>query len=462
MTGVPPIVSRGSARRKWVTEEDCADLSDRRCSVGIMFESLFDIDPDASEAQLRELVERCEELKSKAAAAQARATALWAARRAAAEAASGIPARRRGKGLASEIALARRDAPACGNTHLGMAKALVNEMPCTMAALERGQLSEYRALLIVRESACLSIEDRRTLDAELAEEANGFEGWGNRRVAAEAKRITARLDAAAVVERNNKAVKDRCVTTRPAPNGMVYLTFLMPLTLGIGMYAALKREADICGDGRSRGQIMTDTAYERVTGRPAAEPVSVSLNLVMADTTLAGDDTEPAWLDGYGPIPAGFACKLTGDAVTDANAKATLRRLYRHPKSGQLVAMESRSRIFPKGLADFIGIRDRTCRTPYCDAPIRHHDHATPDREGGKTNALNGLGACEACNYAKEAPGWEVVTSQRDGEHRAEYTTPTGATYRSMAPPLPGIPVRQKISLAEGRISIDLVTFRAA
>lgn len=207
---------------------------------------------------------------------------------------------------------------------------------------------------------------------------------------------------------------------------------------------------------------MTDTAYERVTGRPAAEPVSVSLNLVMADTTLAGDDTEPAWLDGYGPIPAGFACKLTGDAVTDANAKATLRRLYRHPKSGQLVAMESRSRIFPKGLADFIGIRDRTCRTPYCDAPIRHHDHATPDREGGKTNALNGLGACEACNYAKEAPGREVVTSQRDGEHRAEYTTPTGATYRSMAPPLPGIPVRQKISLAEGRISIDLVTFRAA
>ena len=343
-----------------------------------------------------------------------------------------------------------------------MAKALVHEMPYTMAALERGQLSEYRALLIVRESACLSLQDRRTLDAELAEEANGFDGWGNRRVAAEAKRITARLDAAAVVERNSKAAKDRCVTTRPAPNGMVYVTLLMPLDQGVGMYAALKREADTCGDGRPQGQVMTDTAYQRVTGTPAEQPVSVSLNLVMADTTLAGDDTEPAWLDGYGPIPAGFACKLTGDAATDAKAKATLRRLYRHPKSGQLVAMESRARIFPKGLAAFIGIRDRTCRTPYCDAPIRHRDHATPDREGGKTSALNGLGKCEACNYAKEAPGWRVSTSEHDGEHVAEYLTPTGATYRSTAPPLPGIPVRRKISLAEGRFSIDLVTFEAA
>lgn len=150
---------------------------------------MFDINFAASEAQLRDVVERCEELKSKAAAAQARATALWAQKRAAAEQAAGMSARRRGKGLTSEIALARRDAPACGNTHLGMANALVHEMPCTLAALEKGQLSEYRALTIVRESACLSVEDRRRLDAELNEEAHGFDGWGNRRVAAEARRI---------------------------------------------------------------------------------------------------------------------------------------------------------------------------------------------------------------------------------------------------------------------------------
>ncbi|MCV7055897.1 HNH endonuclease, partial [Mycolicibacterium gilvum] len=61
-----------------------------------MFESLFDIDEGASQAELRAVVERCERLKSAAAAAQARATALWAAKRAAAEEAAGVPARRRG------------------------------------------------------------------------------------------------------------------------------------------------------------------------------------------------------------------------------------------------------------------------------------------------------------------------------------------------------------------------------
>ncbi|PRC52120.1 HNH endonuclease, partial [Mycobacterium sp. ITM-2017-0098] len=45
-----------------------------------MFDSLFDIDSAASEAQLRAAVERFERLKSAAAAAQARATALWAAK----------------------------------------------------------------------------------------------------------------------------------------------------------------------------------------------------------------------------------------------------------------------------------------------------------------------------------------------------------------------------------------------
>ena len=427
-----------------------------------MFESVFDIDSEAGEADLRAMVEQFEKLKSAAAAGQARATALWAAKRRAAEQAAGVPAAKRGRGLCSEIALARHDAPVCGNTHLGMANALVHEMPHTLAALASGALSEYRAMLIVRESACLSVEHRRELDAELCAEVSRLTGWGNKRIEAEAKKIAARLDAAAVVERSAKADKDRCVTIRPAPNTMVYFTVLMPVAQGVAMYAVCKREADTTVDGRSRGQVMADTAYARITGRSMAEPLSVQLNLVLADTTLAGDDHCPGWLEGYGPVPAGFVRQLTGDAITDAEAKATLRRLYRHPDSGQLVAMESRSRIFPKGLAALIGLRDQTCRTPYCNAAIRHHDHATPARQGGPTTALNGLGDCEACNYTKEAPGWKVTTNERDGEHTAEFRTPTGAVYHSTAPPLPGPPVRRQVSLLEGQLSIDIITFDAA
>ena len=46
-----------------------------------------------------------------------------------AQAAAGVPARKRGAGVGAQIALARRDSPVRGGRHLGLAKALVREMP---------------------------------------------------------------------------------------------------------------------------------------------------------------------------------------------------------------------------------------------------------------------------------------------------------------------------------------------
>lgn len=40
-----------------------------------------------------------------------------------------------------------------GDRNLGFAKALVNEMPCTLAALEAGVLSEWRAGATYRSTA---------------------------------------------------------------------------------------------------------------------------------------------------------------------------------------------------------------------------------------------------------------------------------------------------------------------
>jgi hypothetical protein len=201
---------------------------------------------------------------------------------------------------------------------------------------------------------------------------------------------------------------------------------------------------------------MADTMFERVTGRLAdvAEPVAV--NLVIADETLLGGDNSPAVVEGYGPIPATVARRLVDGAVTDRRSRATLRRLYRHPKTGALVAMESRSRCFPRGLANFIGLRDQTCRTPYCDAPIRHRDHAQPHTRGGPTSAENGLGECERCNYTKESPGWRVTAGDdENGVHNAEFVAPTGKSYRSTAPPAPG-PALVEITELETRIGIAI------
>ncbi|PQP17678.1 HNH endonuclease [Rhodococcus opacus] len=308
------------------------------------------------------------------------------------------------RGIASQIALARREFPNRGGRHLGFAQALVHEMPHTLALLQTGRLNEWRATLLVRETACLSAADRAIVDRRLCSDPATLDGVGDRGLIARAKALAVELDAAAVVRRHRTAVSERRVTTRPAPDSMAYLSVLMPVEQAVCVQATLG-------------------------------PVAV--NLVLSDETLLARGHEAAQLQGFGPVPAGIARQLVADAV-DSDTETSLRRVYACPQSGSLTAMESQSRMFPKSLRKLINLRDRTCRTPWCDAPIRHHDHIRSHRESGATTANNGSGLCEACNYAKEGDGWTArPVHNPGGTHLIDLGTPTGHHYRSTAPPLP-------------------------
>jgi hypothetical protein len=484
--------------------------------------------------------------------------------------------------------LARRESPVRGGRHVGLATALIREMPNAYTALRAGQISEWRATLLVRETACLSADDRRTVDRELA---GRLAGLGDRETAQAAARIAQRLDPEQCVARHRKAVGDRRVSIRPAPDTMTYLTALLPVAHGVGVYAALTRSADTAkatGDARSRGQLMADELVTRITNpnaqagtathtrtpaghqtvgrapvdqapadqapagqttvdqapadeapasqtavdhapvcqarvdqapvcqarvdradhpdRPGATPdpdrgddhadlepasrnsanpeplatndraddatdagtddrgaaasdvdradadttgteaahtvtadtalgcvpagVNLDIHLVMTDRTLFDGDTEPAILTGYGPIPAPLARQLVRDA--GPRIKAWIRRLYTDPDTGHLTGGDSHRRTFPEPARQFLIARDQTCRTPWCDAPIRHADHITPHQDGGPTHINNGQGLCERCNYTKQTPGWTShITPDGTG---ILITTPTGHTTRSDPP----------------------------
>ena len=378
-------------------------------------------------------------------------------------------------GVAEQIALARGESPHRGGRLLGMAKALVTEMPHSMTALETGQLNEEKAMYVVKETACLTVEDRTAVDEELAADTGTFTGVGTRGIIAAVKAAATRRDPRSVTQRASHAASERSVSLRPAPDCMTYFTALLPAHEGVAVYTALTRQADVvrsAGDPRSRNQAMADTLVEWTTGTPGGIS-GIELNLVMTDRTLLQGDSEPARLAGYGTVPAAWARELlnqeeppeqrhaqkqgqrekghvqsgtgnlkasasnTGQKDSVAELKIWLRRLYTAPGTGDLVAMDSRRRLFPPPLRRFIQLRDDTCRTPYCDAPIRHHDHIIPWHGNGPTSLANGAGLCEACNHTKELPGWKA--KPRPGpRHTFEITTPTGHTYRSMAPPLPG------------------------
>jgi hypothetical protein len=102
--------------------------------------------------------------------------------------------------------------------------------------------------------------------------------------------------------------------------------------------------------------------------------------------------------------------------------------------------MDSQARRFTENQRLFLLLRDQTCRTPYCDAPIRHADHIHPHEDGGPTTIANGQGLCEACNYTKQAPDWhQQPTPDATGTITTITTiTPTGHHYRSHAPDPPG------------------------
>lgn len=442
-------------------------------------------------------------LESLVCAAQARQAALSAA----------LP---ESKGTASQVGLARRVSPVKGRVLLGLARVLAaGELPCTWAAFRAGAISEWRVTLIARETACLTLEERLRVDREVAGDRDRLALMGDRALIAACAEWANRLDPAAVVARRRKAVRERHVGLRPAPDQMTWLTALLPVADGVATHARLAASAEcarLAGDQRSRGQVMADTLVEAIThhadqaratahrgattwdhqphthttGADAAEPAStqteteqteparqgqqpgpgggneteivvdlpaepadgpepdrsrsdVCLNVIMTDRTLFGTADDPAWVDGYGIIDADHARELA------KNDRTWLRRLFADPDTGQLTAMDARTRRFPDGLRTLIRLRDRTCRTPWCDAPIRHTDHIAPAAEGGPTSYDNGQGLCEACNHTKETTGWTTRRLPDTDGH--QITTPTGHRYRTRAPAAPGHQPRLDTSL---------------
>ena len=407
------------------------------------------------------LIGELERLKSTAAAVQAEATVAFDAARRSAESAAGVSARRQGRGVAAEVGLARRESPHRGRVLVGFARAVVAEMPHLLARLKDGTLSELRAVLALRELVCLGDDLRAFADEELFADPQALVGLGTRRLLAKVKRLAYELDPATVTRRASNAESDRHVSLRPAPDTMTYLTGLLPVAQGVAARAALQRDAAAlraAGDPRSLGQLMADLLVARVTGVPvgsgeAPPAVPVGINLVMPAGALAGDNA-PGLVEGE-VVPAEVARLLAARALDAAGSEVAtwVRRLFTD-HTGRLVAMSSRQRTFPAGLAELLRIKGQgTCASPYCDAPVRHADHITPVADGGATDADNGQGLCVACNHAKQAPGWRQQPVA-DGPPGVETITPTGHRYRSHAPPPPGWREPRYVQVAPGRYQL--------
>ncbi|UDY24198.1 HNH endonuclease [Nocardioides sp. Kera G14] len=347
-------------------------------------------------------------------------------------AAQGVPVSRQGKGVAELVARSRRISPAYGRTVVALAKQL-RALPQTFQSFCAGDLSEHQATLVAREASILEAPDRLTFDTRFAA-TPGLKEMGTRKIAHRAQTLALALDEDAVVRRRDKAVEDRHISAQPTDrgDGMGWLKALMPIEQLAAVKDSLGAAADTAialGVDATRAQVMVDTLIARLTGAGSgaetvaleqpAHPVTINL-LMTAEALLDGDHTQPAMLVGHGPIPNQLAKRLIETAVLDVQ-KVELRRLFTAPETGELVAMESKARLFPQALARFIRLRDQLCRTPGCGARIGHIDHVHDWADGGETSAVNAQGYCRQCNWAKQVIGHQP-------SHPPPLLTPSAST----------------------------------
>ncbi|GAA1691342.1 hypothetical protein GCM10009765_45950 [Fodinicola feengrottensis] len=181
--------------------------------------------------------------------------------------------------------------------------------------------------------------------------------------------------------------------------------------------------ADGCGYAPSTAKAPTSGCSCQRHGRKPG----VDLRVVVKAGTLLGLDNQPAFLAGYGAIPASMARRLAKDS--------TWRRLLTDPSSNKLTDA-GRARYRPStALQEYIEARDVTCRWPGCRRAAQRcdKDHSIPFPDGS-TCETNLVCLCRYHHRLKTHSGWKV---RLDPDGTYTVMTPTGRIYLT-EPPQPG------------------------
>jgi len=290
---------------------------------------------------------------------------------------------------------------------LKTSRTLLDELPCTLALLARGEISERHAQLITEGAWRLEAEVVGQFDRQITERAPDQTASQLRQTIS---RAVHSLDPATAQQRHLRALADRRVGFQPADDGMVELPVLLGAVEGQLIFTRLTAAATLlpAEDSRTMDQRRADLLVDAVLSglpqdalpelqgrRPAIQVV------VSADTLLRLDD-EPAQLTGYGPITAETARRLAADE------SGSWRRLLTDPDTGHLLDISAERYRPSQRLRDYVDARDGVCAFPTCNQPGYRceFEHITAFARGGRTCRCNGALACRRHNLCKAGTGW--------------------------------------------------------
>ncbi|PQZ92329.1 HNH endonuclease [Arthrobacter sp. MYb227] len=348
-----------------------------------------------------------------------------------------------GWGASKEIALALRLSPKRGTEFTNSSRILEDDLPQTLQGLRAGKLTWVQAQVVISGTRHLQQENRRLIDQLLWEEVNSCFDQGTALLTSVISYWALLLEPQTEEDLEDKAWKNRHIGGYQINAHEILISGTFPLSMGAAILQVLAREKAKAqkqtDEKRNAGQIQADAFYGLITGAHPGRKTRLEILLVMDAAVLAGQSDEPVMIPGYGMISAKRARELIAEDPEDQLA-TWVRGIYVNSRTGRLMAMESQARRFTGNLKKLIKARDQYCRTPYCNGKIQDMDHVVQVRKNGKTTEANSSSRCAGCNQTKEAPGWEEkpIKGQR---HTFKITTPSGHTYISKAPPLPGIKI---------------------
>jgi len=312
----------------------------------------------------------------------------------------------------AELACALRLPERTAERMLGEARALVERLPATLAALGEGLFSYRHAQTLVDETAGLSTHDtaaveRLALGSAPTQTASRF--------ARTVRRLRERRDPTSMIERVATAFAERNVTIEPASDGMAYLTAHLGAVDAAAIHERLTQASMRLhdeGDPRTltalRADVLVDVLLDREStpeteaARGAFHGVIPTVVVSVPVQTLLGGD-EPATLDGIGPIDAATARRLTAEAPG-------LYRLLTHPHTGAALSLGRSRYQVPDGLRMWLRIRDGSCRFPMCGIRTQRSDidHTRDWQHGGPTDHGNLAHLSRGHHTLKHHGGWRV------------------------------------------------------
>ncbi|WP_313812762.1 HNH endonuclease [Glutamicibacter sp.] len=191
-------------------------------------------------------------------------------------------------------------------------------------------------------------------------------------------------------------------------------------------------------------------AEQRAENSSDLKPQGTGVPTFDAEHDLGNDDLETGTCESHSIEAAAPEPTISQSMRARMNAMPTLRRVYTDPTGQELVAMDSKSRLFSGQLRRLIQMRDPYCRTPYCSNDPKHIDHVKQAARGGETSFDNSGNRCPICNLAKESPGWsEEVTNSTP--HEITIRPTSKISFRSVPPPLVGLARLKRILNGEDK-----------